>query len=237
MSWLIVAKMPLLMSSRMMSPVVTLSRSASSLTVIVPGSSIGPRSLGSSVWTAPGARPGLRGGLRGPRRPRVPLLLLAIRSSFSRVQCRRGRGGRDAGGCVISGRPEGIGSCGELRREVVRDGRPERMLEGVALAGGGPAVRVPAQVRTPTGGAPGLVEDHRRARCAYDTHELSLGSGGPARDAAARRHRVRRGRPGMTGRRRAYDDTSSDAFLRFFFTGAAGSGASAVPFVLASAAA
>src|SRR6478735_189946 len=135
MSWLIVAKMPLLMSSRMMSPVVTVSRSASSLTVIVPGSSIGPRSLGSSVWTAPGARPGLRGGW-----------------------------GRDAGGCVISGRPEGIGSCGELRREVVRDGRPERMLEGVALAGGGPAVRVPAQVRTPTGGAPGLVEDHRRAR-------------------------------------------------------------------------
>jgi hypothetical protein len=56
---------------------------ASSLTVIVPGSSIAPRSRGSSVWTpVPLNAPSRRGGLRGPRRPRVPLLLLATGSSF-----------------------------------------------------------------------------------------------------------------------------------------------------------
>ena len=37
------------------------------------------------TWTAPGAKPARRGGLRGPRRPRVPLLLLAMGPSFSRV--------------------------------------------------------------------------------------------------------------------------------------------------------
>src|SRR6476659_10785396 len=78
-----VAKMPLLISSRMMSAGLTPSSSASSLTVIVPGSSIAPRSRGSSVWTPdPPNAPSRRGGLRGPRRPRVPLLLLATGSSF-----------------------------------------------------------------------------------------------------------------------------------------------------------
>src|SRR4029077_3769675 len=78
-----VAKIPLLISSRMMSAGLTPSSSASSLTVIVPGSSIAPRSRGSSVCTpAPLNAPSRRGGLRGPRRPRVPLLLLATCSSF-----------------------------------------------------------------------------------------------------------------------------------------------------------
>ena len=79
MSWLIVAKMPLLMSSRMMSAGFTASSSASSLTVIVDGSSIAPRSRGSATWTAAGVNPpSRRGGFRGPRRPRVPLLLRAM---------------------------------------------------------------------------------------------------------------------------------------------------------------
>ena len=53
-SWLIVAKIPLLISSRMMSAGLTPSSSASSLTVIVPGSSIAPRSRGSSDLHAAG---------------------------------------------------------------------------------------------------------------------------------------------------------------------------------------
>src|SRR6476469_4156999 len=80
-----VAKMPLLISSRMMSAGLTPRSSASSLTVIVPGSSIAPRSRGSSVWTPPPPCVG-RGGLRGPRRPRVPILLLATGASF---ECHR----------------------------------------------------------------------------------------------------------------------------------------------------
>ena len=45
------AKMPLLISSRMTSAGLTPSVSASSLTVIEFGISIGPRADGSSVWT------------------------------------------------------------------------------------------------------------------------------------------------------------------------------------------
>ena len=62
-----VAKMPLLISSRMMSAGLTPSSSASSLTVMVPGSSIAPRSRGSSDLDArPANAPSRRGGLRGP---------------------------------------------------------------------------------------------------------------------------------------------------------------------------
>src|SRR5262245_5516514 len=82
MSWLIVAKMPLLMSSRITSAGLTGSRAGGSLTVIVAGSSIAPRSFGSATWTLLLNAPSRRGGLRGPRRPRVPLLLLATGSSF-----------------------------------------------------------------------------------------------------------------------------------------------------------
>src|SRR3990167_8678860 len=83
MSWLMVAKMPLLISSRMTSAGLTPNSSASSLTVMVGGSSTAPRSRGSAVWTLPDPKaPSRRGGLRGPRRPRVPLLLLAMGSSL-----------------------------------------------------------------------------------------------------------------------------------------------------------
>ena len=62
---------------------------------MVPGSSIAPRSRGSSAWTCDVNAPSRRGGLRGPRRPRVPLLLLATGSSFDvgvrgdRSRCQR----------------------------------------------------------------------------------------------------------------------------------------------------
>src|SRR4051794_7487130 len=141
MSWLMVAKMPLLISSRMMSPGLTVNSSASSLTVIVPGSSIAPRSLGSMTCTAPGAKPARRGGLRGPRRPRVPLLLLAMGPSFVvHVQCRRALAlvGLGAGGLVCGGGPDPAGSGGEDRREVIRDRCPERMFEGSSPACGVP---------------------------------------------------------------------------------------------------
>src|SRR4029079_9602233 len=77
-----VAKIPRWISSGMTSATLTDSSSASSLTVIVPGSSIAPRSRGSIVWTDDAFWSGRRGGLRGPRRPRVPLLLLATGSSL-----------------------------------------------------------------------------------------------------------------------------------------------------------
>src|SRR6266511_4636110 len=87
MSWLIVAKMPLLISSRITSAGFTPSRSARSLTVIVDGSSIAPRSRGSATCTlAGGNAPSRRCGFLGPRRPRVPLLLLATGSSLGLCQ-------------------------------------------------------------------------------------------------------------------------------------------------------
>src|SRR5215211_7670146 len=103
--------MPLLMSSRMTSAGLTPSSSASSLTVIVAGSSTAPRSAGSMTWTADCTpEPSRRGGLRGPRRPRVPLLLLAI-------------------GCPSADR------AAQLVGEVQRHGGVERAGE-TALAGG-----------------------------------------------------------------------------------------------------
>ena len=75
-SWLMLAKMPLLISSRMMSAALTPSSSASSLTVIGAGISTAPRSVGSIVWTCDASLArSRRGGLRGPRMLRVPLRL------------------------------------------------------------------------------------------------------------------------------------------------------------------
>src|SRR5690349_3768488 len=122
MSWLIVAKMPLLISSRMTSATLTPSSSASSLTMIVVGSSIAPRSFGSTTWTGDVNAPSRRGGLRGPRRPRVPLLLLATWSSF---------GGERGGGA---------------RSDVLHERRWERCFQrpaqGALLDGDGEAVRI-----------------------------------------------------------------------------------------------
>src|SRR5215208_1820102 len=136
-----VAKMPLLMSSRMISAGLTPSSSASSLTVIVPGSSIAPRSRGSSVWTpVPANPPSRRGGLRGPRRPRVPLLLLATVSSFDG---RCGRGDALGERLVQRGRERGL----------------QRPTEGALLDGFIETVRGPAHVGTAAGDPPGVIGD------------------------------------------------------------------------------
>src|SRR5688572_24115010 len=83
MSWLMVAKMPLLISSRITSAGLTPNRSARSLTVIECGISTAPRAAGSAVWTAVVLPPSpvRRGGLRGPRMLRVPLRLRAMSDS------------------------------------------------------------------------------------------------------------------------------------------------------------
>src|SRR5664279_3335336 len=104
-NWLMVAKIPLLISSRITSAALTSSSSASSLTVMVGGSSIAPRSRGSRTCTPPGpVAPSRRGGLRGPRRPRVPLLLLATIVSFVIHRWLRQRcAGCDQQSCPVPG--------------------------------------------------------------------------------------------------------------------------------------
>ena len=83
-SWLIVAKMPLLMSSRMMSAGLDgkqlgelLDRDRARQLDRAALARIDDRDARRGVKA-----PVRRGGLRGPRRPRVPLLLLATGSSF-----------------------------------------------------------------------------------------------------------------------------------------------------------
>src|SRR5436190_6140437 len=147
MSWLIVAKMPLLMSSRITSAGFTTSRSASSLTVIVAGSSIAPRSRGSATWTLDDANAASRrGGLRGPRRPRVPLLLRAMLSSLG--QCRVVRGARR-----------------EVRPEVIRERHLERARDLILLNCLLPARAVGAEVGSATGEPTGWIQlDRARGR-------------------------------------------------------------------------
>src|SRR4029077_15632609 len=160
-----VAKIPLLMSSRMMSAGFTPSSSASSLTVIVPGSSIAPRSRGSSVWTPPPANvPSLRGGFRGPRRPRVPLLLLATGSSLgSRVGQAPGQRS------VQIGRKRGL----------------QRPTEGALLDGEVEAIGRATNVRAATGQPTGLVDDHPAIGRTHDTQQITLRTNRPTGDARA----------------------------------------------------
>src|SRR4051812_38057410 len=165
------------MSSRMMSAGLTPNSSASSLTVIVPGSSIAPRSRGSSVWTpVPLNAPSRRGGLRGPRRPRVPLLLLATGSSFEIFSVRQAP-------CQRVAR-----FCGELGLE--------RPAEGALVQCFVEAIAGPADVRTPTGCTTGLIRNHVAARRADDSQQLALRTNGPARDAGSIRDAARRDRAG-----------------------------------------
>src|SRR3990172_6866402 len=176
MSWLMLAKMPLLISSRMTSAGLTVSRSASSLTVMELGISMAPRWAGSSVWTTP--RPfwaGLRGGLRGPRRLRVPLRLRATDASFGESDV-----GRREPPLQL---PRGGGQV-----RVRGEGRPQRSLEGVFLERGGPAGPVGAEVGAATRQAAARVEFEGAGRRAHDPHQLPLGALGPAGDARARRY-------------------------------------------------
>src|SRR5215213_313102 len=150
MSWLMVAKMPLLMSSRMTSAGLTPRSSASSFTVIVAGSSTAPRSRGSTTWTAVCANaPSRRGGLRGPRRPRVPLLLLAI--------C-----------CPPADRPA------QLVGEAQRHGRLERSGKPALLGGPDDARLVVADVgAAPVRLARRVVRDVAGGR-SHDAQQLAL---------------------------------------------------------------
>src|SRR5687768_13278321 len=159
MSWLIVAKMPLLISSRMMSATLTVSSSASSLTVMVPGSSIAPRSLGSIVWTCDASPPSRRGGLRGPRRPRVPLLLLATGSSLCGVRRDRSR-------------------CHGLE-ERGRERDLERPCEGALLDGEVEAGRPLAHVGATAGEPSRWVQDDVTLGSADHALQLALRTRGP----------------------------------------------------------
>src|SRR4029079_7467233 len=197
----------------MMSAGLTPSSSASSLTVIVPGSSIAPRSRGSSVWTpVPLNALAPRGVWRGARRPRVPLLLLATCSSFD----------------IFS-----VQAPGERFTRLVLERGLERPSEGAVGQCFGEAIAGPADVGAPSGRPTGLIEDHVAAGRAHDAQELALRTNGPARDAGSIRDAARRDRAGGPG----YDATSPEgtaaaAFLAVLvvFALAAGLVASAVPF-------
>src|SRR5215218_8880081 len=183
MSWLIVAKMPLLMSSRITSAGLTPSSSASSLTVIVAGSSTAPRMDGSTTWTAvPPKAPSRRGGLRGPRRPRVPLLLRAICSSPA-------RGGH------------------ELVREIRGDGRLERATQGATTGRPGDARFVAADIGAAAVRATRRVKHDRAVRCADDAQQRALLAIGSAEDAGPGGDHS----PFEGPRGGAYDVTSSTA--------------------------
>src|SRR5689334_21741858 len=190
-----VAKIPLLISSRMTSAGLTASSSASSLTVIVAGSSIAPRSRGSATCTCDSAPVSRRGGLRGPRRPRVPLLLLATHSSFG-VQHRRSRQERLA--------------------ELHGDRGLQRPRQRASLHGPCPAVGVAAEVCPPPGQPTSFVDHQFARRRPDDPDEITLLPRGPTGHARARRDATRRRSPPL------YDATSLVAvFLaRGFFAGA-----------------
>src|SRR3954447_23828142 len=230
MSWLMVAKIPLLISSRMMSAGFVPSRSASSLTVIVAGSSIAARSVGSTTWTAPGVNaPVRRGGLRGPRRPRVPLLLRAMWPSFVVVDVRGA--GDGAMGWFCGGRRDlGDGGDGrEAREETLGHRGFERVVRGALAGCEVPACRVATEIGAATGPPAALIEGDRAVRPSDDADEVALRAGRAAGDAAPLGDPPRRGGPAGAGAR-AYDDTSSEvAALRLRLAGAAATAPSSLP--------
>jgi hypothetical protein len=88
----------------------------------------------------PANAPSRRGGLRGPRRPRVPLLLLATGSSFGQFDV------RDA--------------SGEALGELLRKRGLQRPTQGALLDGDIEAVAGPADIGSATGGTAGLIGHH-----------------------------------------------------------------------------
>src|SRR5262245_9844562 len=166
MTWLMLAKMPLLISSRMMSAAFTPISSASSLTVIESGMVTAPRAEGSIVWTwLSEAASGRRCGLRGPLVLRVPLRLRAIRSSMQR---------RD-----VAQFQSGLQVHGERGGQGTLHGRPAN--------GQLPARAIGAQVGPASGHPSGGVEHHLARRCADDAHQIALRPLGAAGDAGAGR--------------------------------------------------
>src|SRR5262245_29361908 len=164
MTWLMLAKMPLLISSRMMSAALTPISSASSLTVIESGMVTAPRADGSIVWTwLSEAASGRRCGLRGPLVLRVPLRLRAISSSMQR---------RDVAKFQSSA-------------QVGRQRGGQRTLHRRPAQGKLPAGAIGAQVGTPTGHPAGGIERHLARRRPNHAHQLPLRPLGAACDAGA----------------------------------------------------
>ena len=187
-----VAKMPLLISSRMMSATLTESSSASSLTVMVAGQLDRAALARVEVWTCEVANaPSRRGGLRGPRRPRVPLLLLATGSSFDGVR--------------------GDGPRSDARRNAAGSGVSSARRRAPLLDGDGQAVGPGAHVGAATGQSTGRVGHDRPVRGSDDPLQLALGADRPTGDAGPRRDAARLGRRATRFRRRGYDATSSVA--------------------------
>src|SRR5262245_56564481 len=145
--------MPLLISSRMTSAGLTLRVSASSLTVIVAGSSMAARSWASATCTGACANAASRRtGLRGPRRPRVPLLLLATGSSLGDRGGGRGRGEQ---------RDVDVLWNGGLQRPR-QPATGQRQVE---------AATVPADVGSPARHSAALVNDQGSVRRPHDAQQ------------------------------------------------------------------
>ena len=190
MTWLMLAKMPLLMSSRMMSAGLTPRSSASSLTVIDEGMSIEPRTDGSIVWTALSPEPSARRwGFRGPRVLRVPLRLRAMGTSRKQLEI----------------------ATLQAAAQFLRQRHVEGALEGGFLQGERPARAVGAEIGAAAGQATGGIDGDEAIGCADDTHQIALVALGAAGDAGA-------GRSTPDGRRGGgYDDTSEVAVARLRF--------------------
>src|SRR5664280_579827 len=182
MPWLMLAKMPLLISSRITSAGLTPSMSARSLTVMLDGSSIAPRSRRSPTGATPGTPLSRRGGLRGPRRPRVPLLLLATAVSFF----------------DLARLP------GQLGPELGRDGHPKRTLQRTSVKCHPAALITVADIGAPAVHLAGRIQDHAAIRRPHDPPQVALLPRRATDDAGSGRKPPRRRAPG-------YGDTSPSA--------------------------
>src|ERR1035437_4073842 len=193
------AKMPLLINSRMTSAGLTPRSSARSLTVMLEGSSIALRSSEPPFCDWPPCVPrSRRGGLRGPRRPRVPLLLLATITSYVdlvRLPCKLGP-------------------------EFGRDRHFQRSLERSFVERRGSALWFVTQIGPTAWHLAGRVDHDPTVRHPHDPQQLALLLRRPADDARPCRKPPRRRSPGYG----ATSPTSSDsldlaAFRRFGFAG------------------
>src|SRR4029078_3415080 len=121
----------------------------------------------------------------GPRRPRVPLLLLATGSSFD----------------IFS-----VQAPGERFRLFLGELGLERPAEGALGQCFVETIAGPADVGAPSGRTTGLIGDHVAAGRAHDAQKLALRTNGPARDARSVRDAARRDRADGRG----YDATSPE---------------------------
>ena len=154
-SWLMVAKMSLLMSSRITSAALTSSSSASSLTVIVAGSSIAPRSRGSRTCTPPGLNAGiaarrLAGSAPAAGAAPTPCHAFSLMVSIDGWGRRRsaGDGVQD---CVVDRASRGVRRA-TVAGMVARSACSRARLRGRGVPAGRVAAEVGAAPGRPTGG-------------------------------------------------------------------------------------